>query len=39
METILNAPAFIINLESEDDRLLYSTENIKSAGFTDIRMP
>ena len=37
METILNAPAFIINLESEDDRLLYSTENIKSAGFTDIR--
>jgi GR25 family glycosyltransferase involved in LPS biosynthesis len=37
METILNAPAFIINLESEDARLLYSTENIKDAGFTDIR--
>ena len=37
MEYILHSPAFIINLESQNERLAYSKENIRNAGFTDIR--
>jgi len=37
MESILNSPAFIVNIESEHERLAYSKENIRNAGFTDIR--
>jgi GR25 family glycosyltransferase involved in LPS biosynthesis len=37
MEYILNSPAFIINLETYNERLEYSKENITNAGFTDIR--
>jgi GR25 family glycosyltransferase involved in LPS biosynthesis len=37
MEVILNSPAFIINLEEQSERLLFSKENLRNAGFTDIR--
>lgn len=37
MEIILNSPVFIINLEEKTERLAYSSENIRNAGFTDIR--
>jgi GR25 family glycosyltransferase involved in LPS biosynthesis len=37
MDYILNSPAFIINLETQNERLAYSKENITNAGFTDIR--
>ena len=36
MEIILNSPAFIINLEGQTERLKYTTENLRNAGFTDI---